>query len=83
MKKQTLKLILSLLLGCAVFAQAQTRLLDSLQSLLPGLEGKARLKRGADVLRGSRIVYDIDTGVIKAEKVEGVVQSNDKKSPEK
>ena len=44
MKKRPSHLILSLLLCCALFTQAQTRILDSLQSLLPGLEGKARLE---------------------------------------
>lgn len=35
------------------------------------LEGNARLFRGVHLLRGDRLIYELDTGWIRAEKVEG------------
>ncbi len=43
------------------------------------LRGNAKLWRGADLIRGKKIIYDLDTGRITAERIEGVVQPGGKK----
>ena len=43
------------------------------------LRGNAKLWRGADLIRGKKITYDLDTGRITAERIEGVVQPGGKK----
>lgn len=43
------------------------------------LRGNAKLWRGEDLVRGKQITYELDTGWIKAERVEGVVQPGGKK----
>ena len=43
------------------------------------LRGNAKLWRGDDLVRGKQITYELDTGWIKAERVEGVVQPGGKK----
>ncbi len=42
------------------------------------LKGKANLIKGESVVRGKEITYELDTGWIKADKVEGVMQPKDK-----
>ncbi len=43
------------------------------------LRGNAKLWRGEDLVRGKQITYELDTGWIKADRVEGVVQPGGKK----
>ncbi len=43
------------------------------------LRGNAQLIRGDDVLRGKQINYELDTGWISVDNVEGVMQPGDKK----
>lgn len=43
------------------------------------LRGNAKLWRGDDLVRGKQITYELDTGWIKADRVEGVVQPGGKK----
>ncbi len=43
------------------------------------LKGKASLIRGGDIVRGKQISYDLNTGWITVDNVEGVVQPGDKK----
>lgn len=43
------------------------------------LRGNAQLIRGDDVLRGKQITYELDTGWISVDNVEGVMQPGDKK----
>jgi len=47
------------------------------------LKGNARLWRGKDLVRGKQIVYELDTGWIKADRVEGVVQPSNVEEGEK
>lgn len=42
------------------------------------LSGRAALWRGGDVVRGKQISYNLDTGWITVDKVEGVVQPNER-----
>ncbi len=42
------------------------------------LEGNARLWRGADLVRGKKITYELDTGWIRADRVAGEVHPADK-----
>ena len=39
------------------------------------LKGDPKLWRGKDIVRGRKITYDLKTGWIKSDRVEGVVQS--------
>ncbi|NDE13654.1 lipopolysaccharide transport periplasmic protein LptA [bacterium] len=43
------------------------------------LRGNAKLWRGEDLVRGKQITYELDTGWIKADRVEGVVQPGGRK----
>jgi lipopolysaccharide transport protein LptA len=45
------------------------------------LKGKALLQRGQDVVRGKQISYDLDTGWITVDSVEGVVQPGETTQP--
>jgi len=47
------------------------------------LEGNARLFRGANLLRGQRLIYELDTGWIRAEKVDGELHPDQAKGPKK
>ena len=42
------------------------------------LEGNARLWRGADLVRGKKIIYEMDTGWIRADRVAGEVHPPEK-----
>ncbi len=51
-------------------------------SQLVTLEGNARLWRDGHLIRGDKIVYEIETGMVKVDRVQGIVQP-DKAKPEK
>ena len=42
------------------------------------LIGNARLYRGGDLMKGSKITYDIQTGMVIVDKAQGVVQPEEK-----
>lgn len=42
------------------------------------LKGNAKLVRGPDILRGKQITYELDSGWISVDNVEGVMQPNEK-----
>ena len=56
-----------------VRAESNEVLFDNLERKLT-LKGNAKLWRGGDLVRGKQIVYELDTGWIKADRVEGIVQ---------
>jgi lipopolysaccharide transport protein LptA len=43
------------------------------------LKGNARLWRGDDLMRGKQFTYELDTGWIRADRIEGVVQPSEEK----
>ncbi len=47
------------------------------------LKGDPKMVRGTDVVRGRQIIYDLNTGWVKATRVEGVVQPNRNPEPKK
>jgi hypothetical protein len=43
------------------------------------MEGNARLWRGTDLVRGKKIVYEMDTGWIRGDRVAGELHPGDQK----
>lgn len=56
-----------------VRAESNEVLFDNMQRKVT-LKGNARLWRGPDLVRGKQITYELDSGWIKADRVEGIVQ---------
>ena len=65
--------------GEPIKASSKMIVFDAIQQTVE-LIGKAELVKGEDTIRGHTIIYNLNTGWIKAEKVKGVVTSNDKEN---
>lgn len=67
--------------GLPVTAESREAIFDNAARTVV-LKGDPKLNRGTDVVRGKQITYDLNTGWVKATRVEGVVQAT-KQEPAK
>lgn len=67
--------------GKKIRAEANEVLFQNIERKLI-LKGNARLWRGEDLVRGKQITYEMNTGWVRADRVEGVVQPGDEAKPQ-
>jgi lipopolysaccharide transport protein LptA len=68
--------------GQPILAEGQEAVFDNIKRIVT-MKGNPVLHRGTDTVRGKAIIYDLTNGWVKADRVEGVVQPDEKKAPQK
>lgn len=64
--------------GQPILAEGQEAIFDNVKRIVT-MKGSPVLHRGTDIVRGKVIIYDLTNGWVKADRVEGVVQPEEKK----